>query len=66
MFTPNFRRCPLSLKLTRFVLNVSKSCTIRPLSLTQFIFFVNSGHPGVFLSFYSFDYTILINKRKEN
>ncbi|MFS8005979.1 hypothetical protein Hanom_Chr13g01243821 [Helianthus anomalus] len=39
MFTPNCRRCPLSLKLTGFVLNVSKSCTMCPLSLTQFIFF---------------------------
>ncbi|MFS7969933.1 hypothetical protein Hanom_Chr09g00815041 [Helianthus anomalus] len=46
MFTPNCRRCPLALKLTGFVLNVSKSCTVCPLSLTQFIlfFFVKSGH----------------------
>ncbi|KAJ0533916.1 hypothetical protein HanRHA438_Chr09g0395371 [Helianthus annuus] len=49
MFTPNYRRYPLSLKLTGFVLNVSKSCTVCPLSLTQFIFFfllslINQGY----------------------
>ncbi|MFS7950760.1 hypothetical protein Hanom_Chr07g00586991 [Helianthus anomalus] len=33
------RRCPLSLKLTNFVVNVSKSCTLCPLSLTKLIFF---------------------------
>ncbi|MFS7938389.1 hypothetical protein Hanom_Chr05g00439121 [Helianthus anomalus] len=40
MFVPNFRRCPLPLKLTSFVLDVSKSCMLCPLSLTQFIFFL--------------------------
>ncbi|MFS8015935.1 hypothetical protein Hanom_Chr15g01362551 [Helianthus anomalus] len=35
MFVPNHRRCPLPLNLTRFVLNVSKSCTLCPLALTQ-------------------------------
>ncbi|MFS7928144.1 hypothetical protein Hanom_Chr04g00317361 [Helianthus anomalus] len=53
MFTPNCRRCPLSLKLTRFVLNVSKSCTIYPLTLTQFIFQLNQimymSHKGSFV-----------------
>ncbi|MFS7898132.1 hypothetical protein Hanom_Chr00s016955g01756601 [Helianthus anomalus] len=46
MFTPNYRGCPLPLKLTGFVLIVSKSCTVCHLSLTQFIylFFVKSGH----------------------
>ncbi|MFS8032012.1 hypothetical protein Hanom_Chr17g01552611 [Helianthus anomalus] len=34
MFTSNCRRCPLRLKLTGFVHNVSKSCTVCPLSLT--------------------------------
>ncbi|MFS7995193.1 hypothetical protein Hanom_Chr12g01115181 [Helianthus anomalus] len=28
MFTPNCSRCPLPLKLTGFVLNVSKSCRV--------------------------------------
>ncbi|MFS7917840.1 hypothetical protein Hanom_Chr03g00193901 [Helianthus anomalus] len=41
MFTPNCRRCTLPLKLTGFVLNVSKSCTLCPMSLTQFIFWLN-------------------------
>ncbi|MFS7947481.1 hypothetical protein Hanom_Chr06g00548781 [Helianthus anomalus] len=40
MFTPNYRRCPFPLKLTGFGLNISKSCTLCPLSLTQFIFLV--------------------------
>ncbi|MFS7926666.1 hypothetical protein Hanom_Chr04g00299771 [Helianthus anomalus] len=29
IFTSNFRRCPLSLKLMSFVLNVSKFCMLR-------------------------------------
>ncbi|MFS7919939.1 hypothetical protein Hanom_Chr03g00218531 [Helianthus anomalus] len=37
MFTSNCRRCPLAQKLTSFVLNVPKSCTLCPLSLTQLI-----------------------------
>ncbi|MFS7965681.1 hypothetical protein Hanom_Chr09g00765071 [Helianthus anomalus] len=40
MFAPNCRRCPLSLKLMGFVLNVSKYCMVCPLSLTQFIYFL--------------------------
>ncbi|KAM0023013.1 hypothetical protein Hdeb2414_s0023g00634911 [Helianthus debilis subsp. tardiflorus] len=48
MFLPNFRRCPLLLKLMSFVLNVLKSCTLCPLRQTQLIFFVKSDHPRVF------------------
>ncbi|MFS7936884.1 hypothetical protein Hanom_Chr05g00421031 [Helianthus anomalus] len=44
MFVPNCRRCPLPLKLTGFVLNISKSCTLCPLALTQSDFFVKYGH----------------------
>ncbi|MFS7964466.1 hypothetical protein Hanom_Chr08g00750711 [Helianthus anomalus] len=44
IFTPNFRRCPLSLKLMTFVLNVSKSCKLCPLTLTQLIIFAKSDH----------------------
>ncbi|MFS8022203.1 hypothetical protein Hanom_Chr16g01436691 [Helianthus anomalus] len=46
MFVPNFRRCPLPLKLMSFVLNVSKSCTLCPLGQTHliFFFFVKSDH----------------------
>ncbi|MFS7941215.1 hypothetical protein Hanom_Chr05g00473581 [Helianthus anomalus] len=40
MFVPNFRRCPLPLKLMSFVLNVSKSYTLYPLGQTQLIFFL--------------------------
>ncbi|MFS8020478.1 hypothetical protein Hanom_Chr16g01416021 [Helianthus anomalus] len=39
MFVLSFRRCPLPLKLMSFVLNVSKSCTLCPLALTQSDFF---------------------------
>ncbi|MFS7990711.1 hypothetical protein Hanom_Chr11g01062131 [Helianthus anomalus] len=39
MFVSNYRRCPLPLNLTIFVLNVSKSCTLCPLTLTQLDFF---------------------------
>ncbi|MFS7965799.1 hypothetical protein Hanom_Chr09g00766421 [Helianthus anomalus] len=46
MFGPNCRRCPLSLNLTSFVLNVSKFCTLCPLALTQLGFLV------AFLSFH--------------
>ncbi|KAF5755265.1 hypothetical protein HanRHA438_Chr17g0810841 [Helianthus annuus] len=35
MFVANCRQCPLSSKLTGFVLNVSKSYTFCPLSQTQ-------------------------------
>ncbi|MFS7967607.1 hypothetical protein Hanom_Chr09g00787681 [Helianthus anomalus] len=44
MFVPNFRRCPLPLKLMTFVLNVRKSCTLCPLSQTQLDFLVKFGH----------------------
>ncbi|MFS7973118.1 hypothetical protein Hanom_Chr09g00852821 [Helianthus anomalus] len=44
MFVPNFRRCPLPLKLTSFVLNVSKSCTLCPLGLTLLKFSVKCSH----------------------
>ncbi|MFS7961902.1 hypothetical protein Hanom_Chr08g00720431 [Helianthus anomalus] len=40
MFVPNFRHCPLPLKLMSFVLNISKSCTLCPLGQTQLIFFL--------------------------
>ncbi|MFS7941127.1 hypothetical protein Hanom_Chr05g00472501 [Helianthus anomalus] len=39
MYVPNYRRCPLFLKLMSFVLNVCKSCTFCPLWQTQLIFF---------------------------
>ncbi|MFS7993753.1 hypothetical protein Hanom_Chr12g01097811 [Helianthus anomalus] len=42
MFKPNCRRCPLTQKLTSFVLNVSKSCTLCPLGQTQLGFLVKS------------------------
>ncbi|MFS7969730.1 hypothetical protein Hanom_Chr09g00812601 [Helianthus anomalus] len=48
MYVQNCRRCPLSLKLTSFVLNVCKSCTLCPLRQTQLIFFVKSeAHEGI-------------------
>ncbi|MFS7909943.1 hypothetical protein Hanom_Chr02g00100521 [Helianthus anomalus] len=37
IFTSNFSRCHLSLKLMSFVLNVSKSYTLRPLTSTLLI-----------------------------
>ncbi|MFS7973273.1 hypothetical protein Hanom_Chr09g00854701 [Helianthus anomalus] len=40
MSVPNFRHYPLPLKLTSFVLNVSKSCTLCPLGQTRLIFFL--------------------------
>ncbi|MFS7966387.1 hypothetical protein Hanom_Chr09g00773171 [Helianthus anomalus] len=40
----NCRRCHLAQKLTSFVLNVAKSCTLYPLGQTQFDFLVKSGH----------------------
>ncbi|MFS7981314.1 hypothetical protein Hanom_Chr10g00949481 [Helianthus anomalus] len=52
MFVPNFRRCPLSLKLMSFVFNVCKYCTLRPLWQTPLDFLVKSAHQRVFLSFY--------------
>ncbi|MFS7927536.1 hypothetical protein Hanom_Chr04g00310331 [Helianthus anomalus] len=39
MFVSDCRRCPLSLNSTSFVLNVSKSCTLCHLALTQSDFF---------------------------
>ncbi|MFS7922042.1 hypothetical protein Hanom_Chr03g00243961 [Helianthus anomalus] len=44
MFVLNGRRCPLPLNLMSFVLDVSKSCTLCPLSLTQSDIFVKYGH----------------------
>ncbi|MFS7916850.1 hypothetical protein Hanom_Chr03g00182201 [Helianthus anomalus] len=44
MFTSNCRRCSLSQKLTSYVLNVSKSCTLCHLGQTQLDFLVKSGH----------------------
>ncbi|MFS7993911.1 hypothetical protein Hanom_Chr12g01099781 [Helianthus anomalus] len=44
MFTSNCRRCPLVQKLTNFVLNVLKSCTLYPLDQTQLIFLIKYGH----------------------
>ncbi|MFS8024565.1 hypothetical protein Hanom_Chr16g01464721 [Helianthus anomalus] len=44
LFTSNCRRCPLAQKLTSFVLYVSKSCTVCPLSLTQSDFLVKYDH----------------------
>ncbi|MFS7922041.1 hypothetical protein Hanom_Chr03g00243951 [Helianthus anomalus] len=49
MFVPNCRRCPFSLNLTSFILNVSKSCTLCPLSITQSDIFVKYGHTIVIL-----------------
>ncbi|MFS7928931.1 hypothetical protein Hanom_Chr04g00326571 [Helianthus anomalus] len=47
MFVSNCRRCPLPLNLMSFVLNVSKSCMLFPLSLTQLVFFIKLGaHKG--------------------
>ncbi|MFS7968026.1 hypothetical protein Hanom_Chr09g00792741 [Helianthus anomalus] len=44
MFVPNYRRCLLPLILMSFVLDISKSCTLCPLTLTQSDFFVKYGH----------------------
>ncbi|MFS7910681.1 hypothetical protein Hanom_Chr02g00109061 [Helianthus anomalus] len=58
MFTPNCRRCPFAQKLTSFVLNVPKSCTLCPLGQTQLDFLVKSGHVsctwGHYCTFISF------------
>ncbi|MFS7927444.1 hypothetical protein Hanom_Chr04g00309171 [Helianthus anomalus] len=58
VFRLNYKFCPLSKyyfqrfslaqNLTSYVLNVSNSCTICPLNVTQLIFLVKSGHPMVF------------------
>ncbi|MFS8032856.1 hypothetical protein Hanom_Chr17g01562621 [Helianthus anomalus] len=40
----NFRRCPLSLKLTSIVLHVLNSYTLCPLALTQLDFSVKSNY----------------------
>ncbi|MFS8024075.1 hypothetical protein Hanom_Chr16g01458981 [Helianthus anomalus] len=44
IFIPYCKRCPLSLKLISFVLNVSKYCTLCPLALTQLDIIVKSDH----------------------
>ncbi|MFS8022778.1 hypothetical protein Hanom_Chr16g01443471 [Helianthus anomalus] len=56
MFVLNFRRCPLPLKLTCLVLNVSKSCTLCPLGQTQLFFFLLNqimceAHEGILVLF---------------
>ncbi|MFS7948459.1 hypothetical protein Hanom_Chr06g00560251 [Helianthus anomalus] len=54
MYVPNFRRCPLTSKLTGFVLNISKFCTIFHLALTQLVCFyfllnqITQGHFSLF------------------
>ncbi|MFS8006422.1 hypothetical protein Hanom_Chr14g01249001 [Helianthus anomalus] len=62
MYVPNCRRCPLTSKLTGFVLNISKSCTLCPLTLTQSEILVKYGcvwQIRAFLSFYlSRDYYV--------
>ncbi|MFS7958572.1 hypothetical protein Hanom_Chr07g00680211 [Helianthus anomalus] len=50
MLIPNFKRCPLALKLTSFVLNVLKSCTLHPSALTRLNFLVNKTRLFLFLS----------------
>ncbi|MFS7952206.1 hypothetical protein Hanom_Chr07g00604261 [Helianthus anomalus] len=52
MFISKFKRCPFLLKLTSFVLYVSKPCMLRPLILTKFNFSVKSDYLRVFWSFY--------------
>ncbi|MFS7972917.1 hypothetical protein Hanom_Chr09g00850471 [Helianthus anomalus] len=48
MLTPNCKWCPLPLKLTLFVLYVTKSCMLCPLSVTQLDFMVkNSNVPFI-------------------
>ncbi|MFS7895194.1 putative GDP dissociation inhibitor [Helianthus anomalus] len=44
IFVPNCRWCPLRLNLTSFVSNITKSCTLGPLALTQSKFLVKYGH----------------------
>ncbi|MFS7907246.1 hypothetical protein Hanom_Chr01g00069011 [Helianthus anomalus] len=44
MFTPNYMCCPLMQKLTSFVIYVSKSYMVCPLSLTQLDFLVMYSH----------------------
>ncbi|MFS8032760.1 hypothetical protein Hanom_Chr17g01561471 [Helianthus anomalus] len=44
IFISNFNWSPLSLKLMRFVLYVYKSCTLRPLTLSQLKFSFKSNH----------------------
>ncbi|MFS7938005.1 hypothetical protein Hanom_Chr05g00434461 [Helianthus anomalus] len=39
IYIPFCTRCPLAQNFTSYVLNVSKSCTVCPLSLTQLKFF---------------------------
>ncbi|MFS7959470.1 hypothetical protein Hanom_Chr08g00691461 [Helianthus anomalus] len=48
MFVPNYRLCPLPLKLMSFVLNVSKLCTLCPLALTKLMFSVKSSNTRLF------------------
>ncbi|MFS7957315.1 hypothetical protein Hanom_Chr07g00664911 [Helianthus anomalus] len=39
IYMSNYRWCPLAQNLTSYVLNVSKSCMLCPLSLTQLFFY---------------------------
>ncbi|MFS8016607.1 hypothetical protein Hanom_Chr15g01370571 [Helianthus anomalus] len=52
MFLPNFSRCPLPLKLMSFVLNISKSYTLYPLTLTKLFFSVKSNVTRIIWSIY--------------
>ncbi|MFS7955571.1 hypothetical protein Hanom_Chr07g00644211 [Helianthus anomalus] len=51
MYIENCKWCLLPLNLTSFVLNVSKSCTLCPLALTQSNFLLNIvmclAHEGI-------------------
>ncbi|MFS7949182.1 hypothetical protein Hanom_Chr06g00568541 [Helianthus anomalus] len=47
IFIPFFKRCPLCLKLTTFVLIFLKSCMLCHLALTQLDFFVKSDHSRI-------------------
>ncbi|MFS7958565.1 hypothetical protein Hanom_Chr07g00680141 [Helianthus anomalus] len=51
IITPNFRRCPLTLKLTSYVLKLLNSCTLRPLTLTRLNFLVNKTMLFLFIFF---------------
>ncbi|MFS7946586.1 hypothetical protein Hanom_Chr06g00538131 [Helianthus anomalus] len=49
-----FTRCPLTQKLTSYVLNVSKSYMLCPLALTQLDFSINLDYTRVIWFFYPF------------
>ncbi|MFS7957419.1 hypothetical protein Hanom_Chr07g00666141 [Helianthus anomalus] len=54
MITPNCRRCPLTQKLTSFLLNVPRSSTLCPLVETQVDFFDKLDYTRVIWYFYPF------------